>query len=1063
MKSAWHWLRGQRGWFSAANLPVAQVVPVYRRVRLALYAMLLIVGAVAAWQAWQVEKTESVRLANSEIIRLAATQGMLSQRIGLLAVAMNLGNGVRDTDREALQEAVDQSQAQALQLEELLKQQGFWITGSATTLSQAVNEWQGLRERLWYRAQLLLRDSENPEPIRFTQSTRALRNEVELSLRNLQRLLEEAQKSTQAQAQGVVGQIEFSTFVLLLLLLTLTLGLAEPLVRLGQRQHRTLVAQSNELKLLALVAERTSSWVGVLDARRKFVWCNRAMITALGYELHELVGVHPVKLMQIDSDDPEELARVAAEVKLGLGVRTEVRIRVRSGQEIWLDLDLQPIVESAGQISGYTLVASDVTEAVNQRLRIRTLLNALPAGVVLQSAKGEVLECNAAAADLLGLNRTDIIGRPTLAREGVAIRDDLTPYPVEDRPTNRTLRTGKALRGEFLGLVMPQGNVRWLIVNTEPWLDVSGAMVGVVSCVVDVTQQRAEQQLLKLAVEGASLGLWEWDISTGAMSCNERLLELYGHTPSSLAMTATAWNANIHPDDLEGWLWSVRANLRDSKLPLHREIRIRNGRSGRWVWLMYSGTVVARNVDGRPTRMAGIGYDINSQKELEDQLRQTARTDSLTRLPNRSELLFRIHSSIRRTQEQPGFYFAVLFMDFDRFKQVNDTLGHAIGDELLRQIALRLQDSLRPSDAYVQTSDFSQMAARIGGDEFVVLLDNIRGNLDAQVVASRLLEVLAQPYEVGPHRVNSSVSIGIVTSEHMADDPDGVLRDADIAMYEAKRHGRNRYEMFDPSMRKRLRDDVSLENDLRHALEKGQLSVAYQPLIDLTQGRLVGMEALARWTHPQRGPVSPLVFIPVAEACGLIAALGQFVLRTACAEFMRLRSELGILAPESVAVNLSRAQLNQLDFVDNLSAVIRDAGMAPAQLTLEVTESLAAQDQAVQNLLHGIKDLGVALSLDDFGTGYSSLSCLHELPVDVVKIDRSFVSQALSSDYHRVMIEATIRMAQTLGLKTVAEGIETQEQADLMKHLGCGKGQGYLYSPPLAADALVQWVKTRGR
>jgi diguanylate cyclase (GGDEF)-like protein/PAS domain S-box-containing protein len=1039
----------------------ANTNPVFRLVRWAMGAMLLLVAGVAAWQAWQVEKADSMQRVNSEIIRLAASQGMLSQRMGLLAVSMNLNLGTQETDLETLQEVIDQSQSQGLRLEELMLQQGLWTSGATHALGQAVSEWQGLRERLWYRAQLMLRYSDFPDAIRIAQASKSLRNEVETSLRNQQRLLEEVQKATQAQAQGVVGRIEFSTFLLLVLLLALMLGLAEPLIRMGQGQHKALALQSKELKLLALVAERTSIWVSVLDASRKIVWCNQAMIAAIGYELHEMMGVHPAKLMKIDGDDPEELASLAAEVKLGLGVRSEIRVKVRSGQVIWLDMDLQPIHESNGQLSGYTLVASDITEAVNQRFRMRTLLNALPAGVVLQSAKGEVLECNLAAAQMLGMERSKVIGQPTLARAEVAIRDDLTPYPVEERPTNRTLRTGQATRGESLGLVSPKGVVRWLIVNTEPLFEASGAMLGVVSCVVDVTQQRSHQQLLKLAVEGASLGLWEWDVSTGAMSCNERLLELYGQTASTLTMTATAWNTMIHPDDLEGWLWSVRANLRDSKLPLQREIRILNGRSGRWVWLMFSGTVVARDVTGHPTRMAGICYDINAQKELEEQLRQTARTDSLTRLPNRSELLFRIHASIRRTQEQPGFYFAVLFMDFDRFKQVNDTLGHAVGDELLRQIAMRLQDSLRPSDAYVQTSDFSQMAARIGGDEFVVLLDNIRGNLDAQVVASRLLEVLAQPYEVGSNRVNSSVSIGIVTSEHMADDPDGVLRDADIAMYEAKQRGRNRYEMFDPSMRKRLRDDVSLENDLRQALQAGELSVAYQPLMDLQQRRVSGIEALARWTHPQRGPVPPLVFIPVAEACGLIESLGQFVLKTACTEFMLLRQELGELAPDSLAVNLSRAQLGQSGFVGLLEDVLRSTGMMASHITLEVTESLAAQDQAVQKVLHEIKALGVSLSLDDFGTGYSSLSCLHELPVDMVKIDRSFVGQALGSDYHRVMIEATIRMAQTLGLSTVAEGIETQAQADLMNRLGCGEGQGFLYSPPLAAKALGQWVRSQ--
>ena len=288
-----------------------------------------------------------------------------------------------------------------------------------------------------------------------------------------------------------------------------------------------------------------------------------------------------------------------------------------------------------------------------------------------------------------------------------------------------------------------------------------------------------------------------------------------------------------------------------------------------------------------------------------------------------------------------------------------------------------------------------------------------------------------------------------------------MLRDADIAMYEAKRSGRGRYVMFEPAMHKRVRDDVSMENDLRQALINRELSVVYQPLVDLDDGRLVGIEALIRWRHPQRGMVSPVMFIPVAEACGLIGQIGQFVLQTACAEFASLRQGLGELAPPTLSVNLSRAQLREESLVADIGQVLRASGMEPGQLQLEITESLAAQDNLVQAKLRDIKALGVTLALDDFGTGYSSLSCLHELPIDTVKIDRAFVSVAQHSAYHRVLIEATILMAETLGMSTVAEGIETQDQADLMQALRCGKGQGYLFSKPLTASELANWARGR--
>ncbi|MCB2042305.1 MAG: bifunctional diguanylate cyclase/phosphodiesterase [Rhodoferax sp.] len=351
------------------------------------------------------------------------------------------------------------------------------------------------------------------------------------------------------------------------------------------------------------------------------------------------------------------------------------------------------------------------------------------------------------------------------------------------------------------------------------------------------------------------------------------------------------------------------------------------------------------------------------------------------------------------------------------------------------------------------------MAARIGGDEFVVLLDDIRGDLDAEVVAGRLLDLLAMPYTVAGHTVNSSVSIGIVTATHAAADVEAILRDADIAMYEAKRTGRGRYVLFEPAMHRRVRDDVALENDLRRALSEGELFVVYQPLVDLVSRRMTGLEALVRWRHPQRGLVSPVEFIPIAEAVGLIGKLGAEVLQTACRDFAWLQATLGPLAPETVSVNLSRAQLCEPSLASDILQALRAHGLGANQLQLEITESLAAQDLAMQARLHEVKELGVTLALDDFGTGYSSLSCLHELPIDVVKIDRSFVSLAQTSDYHRVLIEATVLMARTLGMGTLAEGIETAEQAALMRTLGCGKGQGYLFSRPIERDELVQWIR----
>jgi diguanylate cyclase (GGDEF)-like protein/PAS domain S-box-containing protein len=675
-------------------------------------------------------------------------------------------------------------------------------------------------------------------------------------------------------------------------------------------------------------------------------------------------------------------------------------------------------------------------------------------GVAVHAPDRKVVWVNDAFVRLHGYRFDELLGQ----EPGRLLRA-MTVNPVLGKRIMAELRAGRGISNE-MRVINKDGTMAWVDVDTQPYRDRGGKLAGWISVHTDITESRNQQQMLTLALDGAALGSWSLDMVTGQLACNDRVFEIVGLARSESLLNIQAWWGIVHPDEVPGWRKAVGAHLKDQSKPLQQEIRLKHG-DGRYIWVLFRGTVVQRDSQGWALRMAGICMDINAQKALETQLRDNARTDELTRMPNRAVVLERVGQLLARTRATPGYHFAVMFMDFDRFKQVNDTLGHGAGDDLLRQVAERLEQSLRPSDSFTQSSDYAQMAARMGGDEFVVVLDDIRGDLDAEIVAARLVEVLGEPYQLGAHTVTSSVSIGIVTSALTGNDVDTVLRDADIAMYEAKRAGRGRYVMFEPSMHKRASDGAALENDLRQALARAELFVVYQPVVDLRTGRVAGLEALVRWQHPQRGLVSPIEFIAVAETVGLIGPIGLFVLRRACAEFAKLGALLGEQAPLAVAVNLSRAQLRHDGMVDDVLSVLREYNLHPSQLILEVTESLAAQDQIVQASLHGIRALGVALALDDFGTGYSSLSCLHELPVNTVKIDRTFVAQAQGSDYHRVLIEATIRMAQALGLGTVAEGIETTGQADLMRTLGCDKGQGYLYSKPLSMDALLDWMRSR--
>ena len=456
------------------------------------------------------------------------------------------------------------------------------------------------------------------------------------------------------------------------------------------------------------------------------------------------------------------------------------------------------------------------------------------------------------------------------------------------------------------------------------------------------------------------------------------------------------------------------------------------------------------------------------QETLARRLNSAARIDGLTQMPNRWAAMEQIAISMARPDAATRGGFAVLFMNCDRFKQINDTLGNAAGDQMLTMIAERMRGALRPpSDRIAVGTGPGQMAARIGGDEFVVVLDGMRRPDDVQSVALRLLDAIGKPYQVDGHTISCNVSMGIALGAEASGDADTVLRDASIAMVQAKRAGGARHVMFETSMRERAAQRGDIEVDLRTALQENQLFVVYQPVVGLSGGggidHAAGVEALVRWQHPARGVVSPVEFIPVAEECGLIGALGDFVLARACEDFVAWQAKLGGAAPRLLAVNLSRAQLAQPGWIDTVAAILSSTGMRAEQLQLEVTESLAAQDQQVQERLHELKALGIKLALDDFGTGYSSLASLHLLPVDTVKIDRSFVSQGDTSHHHRVLIEATVKVAQSLGMDTVAEGIETEAQAAVVRELRCDKGQGYLFSKPLPASALMHWLTDKGR
>ncbi len=441
--------------------------------------------------------------------------------------------------------------------------------------------------------------------------------------------------------------------------------------------------------------------------------------------------------------------------------------------------------------------------------------------------------------------------------------------------------------------------------------------------------------------------------------------------------------------------------------------------------------------------------DITERKAIEERIIHETFHDALTGLPNRALFIEHLQRAIAYTERYEKYLFAVLFLDLDRFKSINDSLGHVIGDQLLAATARKLETALRPED----------VVARFGGDEFSILLNNIHSISDATRVANRIHDELRLPFQLGGHDVFITASIGIALSTHSYSETEEVLRDADTAMYRAKSLGRGRHEIFDPSMHEHVMAQLKLEADLKLAVERKEFLLHYQPIVSLENNQITGFEALVRWQHPERGLVLPDEFIPIAEETGLIAPVGRWVLHEACRQASQWQDQSHGDPPLSVNVNISGKQFSQADLIEQIESVLEQTGLSARSLKLEITESVVMEKaEATTTMLGQLRDLGVKLHIDDFGTGYSSLSYLHRLPVDVLKIDRSFVSRMEFGDENSEIVRTIVRLAHNLGMEVTAEGVETAEQVSKLSALECEYGQGYFFSKPVDSEGAKRMI-----
>ena len=553
---------------------------------------------------------------------------------------------------------------------------------------------------------------------------------------------------------------------------------------------------------------------------------------------------------------------------------------------------------------------------------------------------------------------------------------------------------------------------------------------------------RASEERYALAARGANDGLWDWDLISGEIYFSDRWREMVGAEGGILSASPDEWFSRVHKSDLPQLKVDIAAQAAGSRSHFEDEHRLRHS-DGYFIWVLCRGIVV-RNADGEAIRVAGSMTDVTARKDLEERLRREAQFDALTSLPNRSYATDLLRRAIARSKRNADQLFSVLFLDCDRFKVVNDSLGHAAGDTLLRMVAGRLNACVRPGD----------VVARLGGDEFVVILEGVRDEEEAITVAGRIQQSLAQPFFLEGRELFVSVSVGITMTQRGVDRPEDYLRDADLAMYRAKTLGRARHEVFRPDMRAGAVLRLSLENDLRHAMERRELRVMYQPIWSLATGRITGFEALMRWDHPTLGAMEPSHFIPVAEQTALIVPIGEWVLRTAAERLAAWNREAAPEATVWMSVNVSARQLTHPSLVALVQQVIAEHAIEATHLRLEITESMIMADAAsAVGALEQLKALGIHLLMDDFGTGHASLSYLHRLPISTIKIDRYFIGRLDANAECLEIVRTILDLSRSLRMDVVAEGVETSAQRELLQTLGCDLVQGYLLSPPLDAGA----------
>jgi diguanylate cyclase (GGDEF)-like protein/PAS domain S-box-containing protein len=788
-----------------------------------------------------------------------------------------------------------------------------------------------------------------------------------------------------------------------------------------ERSRLAAIVESSEDAILSMTLDGTiESW-------------NRGAEKVYRYAADEVKGRNLSILVPDDRRD--ELEKILERVRQGESVTDYETVRIRKGGDpINISVTVFSVKDAAGRIIGAAGIGRDLTARERLEARFRATVESAPTAMVMTDAAGLILLVNAETEKLFGYQREELLGRQVevLVPERYRTEHPHLRARFLDYPEARRMGAGRDLYG-----LRKDGSEFPVEIGLSPLETDEGAQV--LAAIVDITERkRAEEELRIAAITFQTQeGIMITDRCAKIERVNRAFTRLTGYSADEvIGRTPTLLKSGRHDQAFYEGMWEALGQEN------YWQGELWNRRKDGEVYPVRMTISAVQASDGRVTHYVASFADITHHKEAEAQLHRLAFYDSLTELPNRRLMLERLRQAFAASarNSQHG---AILFIDLDDFKTLNDTKGHDIGDQLLAQVAVRLQSCVRDADS----------VARLGGDEFVVMLENLSKQQEAaakraEAVAEKVRRAIAQPYAIGGHEHHSTPSIGVILFLGHTQTVDEMLKRADAALYRAKAAGRNTVRFFDPGMQAALEARAALEQELRDALALEQLKLYVQMQTDNT-GRIMGAEVLLRWQHPQRGLVSPADFIPLAEESGLIVPIGLWVLQTACAQL-----KAWALHPSTcelqLAVNVSARQLQQSDFVAQVRGALELTGADPARLTLELTESgLLDNIERTIEIMQMLKALGICFSIDDFGTGYSSLSSLRRLPLDQLKIDRSFVRDVHVDPNDAVLVQTIIGMAKNLRLDVLAEGVETQEQLEFLSRHGCLGFQGFLNGPPL--------------